>query len=140
MDNRRAHQRIKVSWPADLKFSAQPAITPARVKDISLKGCYIETSLDLAVGQKLLIRIHALLGQRPVILLAEAAVMRSTILAQMRGYGFGLALTKIGEQDKKMLERILGASAPLTADPTPDTEPPPEQSDDAAADVQPTSV
>lgn len=124
MLDRRRYARTAVNCGAEVKSAGHPIVS-GRIKDISAKGTYVEVAIEIPVGQKVLVKIQAKLGDRLRPMLIEGAVMRRTVLSQMRGYGYGLLLTKIREEDKFFFASL---EEPRDVPPAPAAEPGPEES------------
>lgn len=108
MQNRRLNPRVNVNWSAEIKVPGKEQAIPARVKDISLKGTYLEADFEMHTGQQFLLKMHARIGERLIPVITQAAVVRRMLLSQMRGYGYGVALIRVRSQDGPVLQRILG--------------------------------
>lgn len=127
MLDRRRYARTSVNWSAEVKSAGHP-IVPGRVKDVSAKGTYIEVAIEIPIGQKVLVKIQAKLGDQLRPMLIEGAVIRRTVLSQMRGYGYGLLLTKIRNEDKSFFDSFLEPETTDVPLPPAAEEPGPEES------------
>lgn len=105
MLDRRRYARTAVNWSAEIKSPDHPIVT-GRIRDVSAKGTYVEVAIEIPIGQKILVKMQAKLGERLVPMLVEGAVMRRTVLSQMRGYGYGLLLTRIRDEDKRFFASL----------------------------------
>ncbi len=98
MPEKRRHTRKVVNWSATIVRRGQRMVT-ARVHNASIAGIYLETIGEFEIGAKLLIEIEVATAQGTTPILIEAQVERCTILAKMRGYGYGLHVDNVKPSD-----------------------------------------
>jgi hypothetical protein len=124
MQDRRRYARTAVNWSAEVKSAGHP-IVPGRIKDISARGTYVEVAIEIPLGQKILVKMQAKFGDKLRPMLIEGAVMRRTVLSQMRGYGYGVVLTRIRNEDKSFFASLeeptdVPPAPAATGDPSPE--------------------
>lgn len=99
---RRRHDRIAVDWPARVGGRGL-GVLPARIKDATIAGVYVETKLAVDVGAHILLEMQTDNSQR---ILAEGKIMRSQTLEQSR-YGYGIQFTRIEDDALQKLLSLL---------------------------------
>jgi hypothetical protein len=93
----RKSQRLPVSLAISLESSS--GRREARVSDLSMEGCFIDTILEVAEGET--VKFDLLLpGDKPVELSGEAVYIMPRI-------GFGVRFADLTEEKKILLEHII---------------------------------
>lgn len=104
---RRQHQRIHVDWPARAGRKGL-GIAPGRVKDASIAGIFIETSLTVSMGDQVLIEIQIDANEKPV--LAQGKIMRTQSIRNGH-FGYGIQFTRIDDESLQRLLAVLAKKA-----------------------------
>jgi hypothetical protein len=101
----RWHQRVTCHGGAEVRAAGQQGMTWAVLTDLSLRGCYLQTSTPLPVGAQ----PHLTIRAEDVELLTHAVVRTSN-----RTLGMGLEFVELTPVNKTRLEnvirKLLGAS------------------------------
>jgi len=97
-EGRRAHTRFPVSGEAYVKNTSADDGRRARLGDISLTGCYLQTSDPLEVGRSALLVIKVAHNQ-----FHATAVVRSCY----PGTAMGLEFTFLSNADRRTLQRLI---------------------------------
>lgn len=87
-DERRQHNRVAVDWPARIGRKGL-GVTAARIKDVSIGGVYVMTTLAVEVGENVLIELptDANGGRRS---LTHAKITRKDRGSDGRVFGYGV--------------------------------------------------
>lgn len=103
---RRQHHRVNVEWSARLGRRGL-GVAHARVRDASLSGVYVETTLDVEEGDHVLLEIQA--GPTPATepMLTEGLIMRKQSIANGAARGYGIQFTRINENSLQHLLELL---------------------------------
>jgi hypothetical protein len=97
-DNRRQYERISVSIGIVLGFSS--GSREARISDLSMGGCFVDTIAEVAGGEFLSFKLPQ--AEQTVKLSGEVAYVYPRI-------GFGLRFINLTEADRILLEQIIQA-------------------------------
>ncbi len=97
-EGRRAHTRFPVSGEAYVKNQGADAGRRARLSDISLTGCYLQTTEPLEVGRSILLTIKVAHNQ-----FNATAVVRSCY----PGAAMGLEFTFLSNADRRTLQGLI---------------------------------
>jgi hypothetical protein len=97
-EGRRAHTRFPVSGEAYVKNKDSDDGRRARLGDISLTGCYLQTSDPLEVGRSTLLAIKVAHNQ-----FNATAIVRSCY----PGAAMGLEFTSLSNADQRTLQRLI---------------------------------
>jgi len=97
-EGRRAHTRFPVSGEAYVKNQGADAGRRARLSDISLTGCYLQTSDPLEVGRSTLLAIKVAHNQ-----FNATAVVRTCY----PGAAMGLEFTFLSNADRRTLQLLI---------------------------------
>ncbi len=95
-DERRRHDRSRLI--VDLHFDGGDATGIASTQDISVGGLYMNTSTELPIGAKLLLRIP---------FESDQLVVRGEVVYSNGGRGVGVQFIDMNEQAKATLARLL---------------------------------
>lgn len=103
---RRQYNRVDVQWPARIGKKGL-GVSNARLRDISLGGVFLETSLAIEEGDHVLLELQATIAQQAQRILAEGKIMRKTTLAA--GFGYGIQFTRISDSAVQQLLALIAA-------------------------------
>ena len=95
MDQEHRGLRFAFSADAEIASESSPSFVPARVTELSLHGCFAETSASFEVQQAVLLKIH----QLDEICEAEASVL------YVKPSGVGLVFRQIKPQFREVLQK-----------------------------------
>jgi PilZ domain len=98
--DRRASPRVRCGNSVEIHLDNQDAPIRARTGDISLGGCFVEMPNPLPKGTKLRLALWV----KDAKLWAKGKVITST-----PGYGIGVQLTEMSEQDKIQLRQFVSS-------------------------------
>ena len=96
-DERRRNRRQKVLLEA--RWESLSKRHEARVDDISLSGCFVNTYGPVAIGEMVELKIL----RRP----GEWLALNGYVATYQHGVGFGLAFTDLSEENKRALEVLI---------------------------------
>ena len=96
-DERRRNQRQKVLLEA--RWESLSSRHEARVDDVSLSGCFVNTYGPIAVGEQVELQILRRSG--------EWLSLNGYVANYQHGVGFGLAFTELSEENKKALQDLI---------------------------------
>jgi hypothetical protein len=94
---RRRHKRITVSLEA--KLEGLHKNYPARVSDISVGGCYVETVAQVSVGEIVQVDIYLPTG--------KWLSLRGEVLYFHQTIGFGLRFLQLSQLEMEMLNHLI---------------------------------
>ena len=107
MDQERRGLRFAFSAGAEIALEGSPAgYVPARVTELSLRGCFLETSVSFEIQRPVLVKIHNL-GEE---FEAEASVL------YVRPSGMGLVFREIKPHIRAVLQKWVLAALDGQAD------------------------
>ncbi len=96
-EERRSQQRVPLVL--DVRWQSLSGKHPARISDMSLSGCYIETMGQVSVGDVVRFEVQLPTG-RWMPLIGE-------VVYHLPGMGFGLRFKMMTETQKSMVESLL---------------------------------
>jgi hypothetical protein len=96
-DERRRNQRQKILLEA--RWGSMSKRHEARVDDVSLSGCFVNTYGPIAVGEQVELQILRRSG--------EWLSLNGYVANYQHGVGFGLAFTDLSEENKKALRDLI---------------------------------
>jgi len=100
-DERRRNRRQKVLLEA--RWESLSKRHEARVDDVSLSGCFVNTYGPVAVGELVELKIL----RRP----GEWLALSGYVATYQHGVGFGVAFTDLSEENKRALEELIATGA-----------------------------
>ncbi len=105
-DERRRNQRHRVVLEA--KWEGLSKRHEARVDDVSLSGCFVNTYAIAEIGEliKLRIRLHS----------GEWLALRGYVATFQNGVGFGMAFTDLSEENENALRELIESAGEESAD------------------------
>src|SRR5688500_2300308 len=96
-DERRRNERQKVLLEA--KWESLSSRHEARVDDVSLSGCFVNTYGPIAVGEQVELQILRRSG--------EWLTLNGYVANYQNGVGIGLAFAELSEENKKALQELI---------------------------------
>jgi hypothetical protein len=96
-DERRSAERVR--FPLEVRWEALSGMRAARVYDISLSGCYIETLGDVQTGEIMRLEIQSPTGRW--------LQFEGQVVHHQRNMGFGLRLVNLSDARRDALARLL---------------------------------
>jgi hypothetical protein len=96
-DERRRNQRQKVLLEA--RWESLSKRHEARVDDVSLSGCFVNTYGPVEVGEPVALKILRRSG--------EWLSVRGYVATYQNGVGFGMAFTDLSEESQKGLQDLI---------------------------------
>jgi hypothetical protein len=97
-NDRRSHNRISIRLP--VKWEGMSGSHEARSEDISLGGCFVNTSIRVELAEVVALQIELPSG--------EWLPLRGEVTSYQPGIGFGLLFTFLTEDDEEALKKLLG--------------------------------
>ena len=97
-ENRRSDERISINLPA--KWDGLAGNYEARVEDLSLGGCFINTAGRVETGEVIGVEIKLPSG--------EWLPLRGEVASCQPGIGFGLLFTFLTSDEEEALRELLG--------------------------------
>jgi hypothetical protein len=98
-DERRRNQRQKVLLEA--RWESLSRRHEARVDDVSLSGCFVNTYGPVAVGEEIELQILRRSG--------EWLALNGFVATYQHGVGFGLAFTELTEESRNQLQDLIAS-------------------------------
>ena len=96
-DERRRDERVR--FPLEVRWEGLSGGHTARVYDISLSGCYIETLGDVQTGERVSFEIQSPTGRW--------LQFEGRVVHHQRNMGFGLRLVNLSDARRDALSRLL---------------------------------
>jgi hypothetical protein len=96
-EERRRNERQKVLLEA--RWESMSTRHEARVDDVSLSGCFVNTYGPVAVGEPIELKILRRSG--------EWLALNGYVATYQHGVGFGLAFTDLSEENKRALQDLI---------------------------------
>ena len=102
MDDRRSQQRIDVSLETIWDGTSSRKCL-ARITDVSEGGCFVDTTGEAQIGERLTVRIQ----------LPEGSVLELTgeVAHESRPIGFGLRFVDLSDEQREQLRSFLSSLA-----------------------------
>jgi len=98
-DERRRNQRQKVLLEA--RWESLSRRHEARVDDVSLSGCFVNTYGPVTVGEEIELQILRRSG--------EWLALNGFVATYQHGVGFGLAFTELTEESRNQLQDLIAS-------------------------------
>jgi len=98
-DERRRNQRQKVLLEA--RWESLSTRHEARVDDVSLSGCFVNTYGPVTVGEEIELQILRRSG--------EWLALNGFVATYQHGVGFGLAFTELTEESRNQLQDLIAS-------------------------------
>lgn len=96
----RQEERVQYLEEVELNFASGKRL--ARISDISMGGCYVDSIASVPVGEPVTIEIARLGG--------ENKQFSGKVAYILDGFGFGVQFTDLTDDQTKFLERIVGSN------------------------------
>lgn len=96
-DDRRAEERVGTNLPA--RWDGLSGIHDARVQDISLGGCFVNTGVRVEVDEVVSLEIQLPSG--------DWLPLRGEVASAQPGIGFGLLFTFLTDEEEFALRQII---------------------------------
>lgn len=96
----RKEDRISFLKEVELEFASGKR--SARISDISMGGCYIDTIAQVPIGETLTINVAASNG--------ESMQFTGNVAYLLEGMGFGMEFTDLSDQHRDFLSRIVNST------------------------------
>lgn len=93
----RKHQRVPVSF--EVVLEAMSGKHDARMSDISIGGCYIDTIGQVATGEVVVFKVHLPTG--------HWVQLRGEVVHYMPNVGVGLRFTRLSEEEEILIEQVV---------------------------------
>ncbi len=95
-NERRTNRRVPLNLPA--RYDGLSGMHEARIEDISMGGCFVNTQSQLEVGEAVVIEIK---------LSSKWIQLHGEVTASQPGIGFGVIFSLRNERDIRSLELVL---------------------------------
>jgi Tfp pilus assembly protein PilZ len=97
MIEKRQHERI--SLPLEVHLESLSGKYAARLTDLSLGGCYIETLALVSVGERVRFEVHLPTARR--------LLLKGEVIYHQPTLGFGVCFVDLSDVDREMLAQIV---------------------------------
>lgn len=97
-DERRQEDRIQINLP--VRWDGQSGTHEARIEDLSLGGCFVNTSGRVDTGEVIVLELKLPSG--------EWLPLRGEVTSYQNGIGFGLLFTFLTEDEEYSLRELIG--------------------------------
>jgi CheY-like chemotaxis protein len=117
----RQSERVPVSLEIVLEFASGSGKRDARISDLSMGGCFVDSIAQVSEGETVALQVHLPMGLW--------AQLYGEVVYCSPGFGFGLRFTRLAEEERILLEQVITAhggkpSPPPDATGAAKTEPP----------------
>lgn len=96
-DNRRTDERVNINLPA--RWDGLTGGHEARIEDISLGGCFVNTSGRVDIGEVIVLEIRLPEG--------EWLQLRGEVTSYQEGVGFGLLFSFLTDDEEFTLRQLV---------------------------------
>ena len=96
-------QNDRFSYLKEVELEFASGRRSARISDISVGGCYIDTIAQVPVGEQL--TLHIATGN------GEAKEFTGRVAYLLEGFGFGVEFTGLTDDHREFLAQILNSSS-----------------------------
>jgi hypothetical protein len=96
-DNRRTDERVTINLPA--RWDGLTGSHEARIEDISLGGCFVNTSGRVDMGEVIVLEIKLPAG--------EWLQLRGEVTSYQEGVGFGLLFSFLTDDEEFTLRQLI---------------------------------
>jgi len=104
-DTPRQHERITVSFEVVLESAS--GIRAARISDISLGGCYVDSIGHVSIGETIFFRVHLPTG--------HWVQLHGEVIYSSSDAGFGLRFANLVQEEQILLEQVILAHGGQTS-------------------------
>lgn len=96
-DNRRSDERVAINLPA--KWDGVSGSQEARIEDLSLGGCFVNTASRVDIGEIVSLEIKLPSG--------EWLQLRGEVASYQPGIGFGLLFSFLTDDEEQALREVV---------------------------------
>ena len=96
-DERRTHQRLSLNLPA--RYDGLSGAHEARLEDIGLGGCFVNTRGHVDAGEVITVEIKMLSGQW--------LQLRGEVISNQPGIGFGMVFGRLTDEEQEALQEVI---------------------------------
>jgi hypothetical protein len=97
-EERRNEARVQINLP--VRWNGQSGTHEARIEDVSLGGCFVNTSGHVEKGEVVVLEVRLPSG--------EWLPLRGEVTSIQDGIGFGMVFTFLTEDEEALLREITG--------------------------------
>jgi hypothetical protein len=97
MPERRSGQRVSLNLPA--RWNGLSGSHEARIEDLSLGGCFVNTTRRVDVGEDVVVEIQLPAG--------DWLQLNGTAVAYQHGIGFGVEFSYLTEIDEEAIRELI---------------------------------
>jgi hypothetical protein len=94
---RRTNQRVMLNRPA--RYDGLSGAHQARVEDVSLGGCFVNTHGQVDLGDVITVEIQTLSG--------EWLQLRGEVTSYQPGIGFGMVFSFLTDEEQRALQQLI---------------------------------
>ena len=94
---RRADQRVPLNLTA--RWNGSSGVQEARIEDMSLGGCFVNTTGRVDIGEDVVVEIKLPAG--------DWLQLNGTVVAHQQGIGFGVEFSLLTEGDEEAIRELL---------------------------------
>jgi hypothetical protein len=94
---RRADQRVPLNLSA--RWNGSSGVQEARIEDMSLGGCFVNTTGRVDIGEDVVVEIKLPAG--------DWLQLNGTVVAYQQGIGFGVEFSFLSEVDEEAIRELL---------------------------------
>lgn len=99
-DERRSNKRVTAYLPA--KWDGMSGVHEARIEDISVNGCFVNTAGWVEIDQVISLEIELPSG--------KWLPLRGQVASYQPGIGFGILFTEITNEEQVALRQLVGGA------------------------------
>lgn len=96
-NNRRSDERVSTNLP--VRWDAQSGRHEARIEDVSLGGCFVNTTGRVDIGEVVTLSIKLPSG--------EWLPLRGEVVSYQQGIGFGLLFSFLTDEEEQALRELI---------------------------------
>ena len=96
-DNRRSEERVPINLPA--RWDGESGASEARIEDLSLGGCFVNTSGRVDIGEVVTIALKLPSN--------EWLQLRGEVVSHQEGIGFGVLFSFLTDDEEQALREIV---------------------------------
>lgn len=98
-EERRTDERVPLNLPA--RYDGLSGAHPARLDDLSVGGCFVNTRGQVNLGEVISLHIKMLSG--------EWLQLRGEVTSCQPGIGFGMVFTFLTDEEERILQQMITA-------------------------------
>lgn len=95
-------EQERITYLAETTLECMSGLRKARISDLSVGGCYIDSIAEVSVGEEISFELRLPSG--------ESVPVRGRVAYVLGGNGFGVSFTSLPDESRKIVEQMVDGS------------------------------